>query len=353
LLGPVNHVSTTSLEECQVRAAQVIEQMLNAKEEDIAKEHGGMALFSSALQLVLVLRGDEEQVDQLFQQSVSIFVEKDNLQGDERNNNIILACAIARKQLDIRRIDSYRQVVSSPLTTIASGGGRTGTLPSFLSDLVALLKNMGNDEGVLSLVSVGLSCCQELADGENALKFINWILQKPFNDLSDSPLLQDTLESIERVGRLSTVRVINLEMRQDRMAAFMAQARHEQLLVVRGVSGLDAAADSDNYFCGKFALDGQGRPAEVETCLRQLVGGEQRRLNELVETHWCPNDLKPFDVDAPSSEDLVRISPSEKACALSHIATWRGVVRSLNLTRELLLDGSSGTESESVTSVPA
>jgi len=48
-----------------------------------------------------------------------------------------------------------------------------------------------------------------------------------------------------------------------------------------------------------------------------------------VATHWRPNDLKPFDVDAPESEDLVLISPSEKACALSHIATWKGVIQSL------------------------
>lgn len=135
---------------------------------------------------------------------------------------------------------------------------------------------------------------------------------------------------MERIGQTTTVRVTNLERRPDRMAAFMAQAIHEQLMVVRAVSVLDVSSDrtngtdstEDGYFCGGYALNGQGRLAEVEKRLCQLVGGHANRLNELVETHRHPNDQKPFDKEASASEDvLVRIIPSKKACALSHIAS--------------------------------
>ena len=78
-----------------------------------------------------------------------------------------------------------------------------------------------------------------------------------------------------------------------------------------------------------FAIDGKGTFAVVEKYLADFVGG-QSRLKELVESHWRPNDLRAFDNDAPDSEDVVvRLSPSEKACALSHIASWHQADMSL------------------------
>jgi len=54
--------------------------------------------------------------------------------------------------------------------------------------------------------------------------------------------------------------------------------------------------------------------------------------------------LKAFDKDAPDSERLVRMTPTERACALSHVASWKGAVRSLkiasNLTEASALDAS-------------
>ena len=176
---------------------------------------------------------------------------------------------------------------------------------------------------------------------------MDWLLQQTmqFPDPTDSDSsiptsLLETLTTFDTVGKVTTVHVINLKRRPDRLAAFMSQACNEGLMVMKGVvssllQNKETKEQSDSKHKDDdetrdlfFAIDGQGRPAEVEVRLARLVGG-QHELNNLVATHWRPNDLKPFDVDAPESEDLVLISPSEKACALSHIATWKGVIQSL------------------------
>jgi hypothetical protein len=64
--------------------------------------------------------------------------------------------------------------------------------------------------------------------------------------------------------------------------------------------------------------------------LVQQFGSMDIVNTQYVQPNWRPNDLKPFDVDAPSNDSLiVRVSPSERACALSHILSWKGVLRSL------------------------
>jgi hypothetical protein len=100
----------------------------------------------------------------------------------------------------------------------------------------------------------------------------------------------------------------------------------------------DTAADG--FYFGFYAIDGRGRLAEVQEHLERQVGSLSV-LNTLVATHWRPHDLKPFDKDAPDKDDLVRTSPTERACALSHVASWRGVIRSLQLSKDSIWE--SGT----------
>ena len=148
------------------------------------------------------------------------------------------------------------------------------------------------------------------------------------------------------------------------MASFMSQAMHAGLWTIRGVIPPDRwqAIDENNSsndngnvgtgscnsnadtntltsYIGTYAIDGsQDSPAEVERNLMSWVESEgepnngstkKRSLDSLVLPRWRPNNLKAFDVYASDDPSwMVSLSPSEKACALSHIATWKGIASS-------------------------
>lgn len=119
---------------------------------------------------------------------------------------------------------------------------------------------------------------------------------------------------------------------------FGSQALRERLLVVKAVTSFkeeDRTNDpdlqvGDGFEFGLHAIDGQGRLVEANDLLVKQVGSTEL-INKLVASQWRPNDLKPFDRNAPDVESLVRMSPSERACALSHVASWKGVLRSMRI----------------------
>jgi GR25 family glycosyltransferase involved in LPS biosynthesis len=102
----------------------------------------------------------------------------------------------------------------------------------------------------------------------------------------------------------------------DRRNAFQAQAKIERLLLVDAVIDFDAEVGDNFYFWGKHAFDGRD----------ETVGSIRTKL---IASCWRPSDLQAFDRDAQSKDQFVPISPSERACALSHISAWEGVRRSL------------------------
>jgi len=171
----------------------------------------------------------------------------------------------------------------------------------------------------------------------------------------------DVSHIIDYWSEFPTVRVINLERRRDRMASFMSQAMHAGLWVLPGVIPPDRwqamekqeqqRNDDDTEmissdkchdlisYIGTHAIDGsQGSPAEIERNLIEWLelggvanGRSKIELDSLVLPQWRPNDLRAFDINASDDPNLmVSVSPSEKACALSHIATWRGIASSLD-----------------------
>ena len=131
------------------------------------------------------------------------------------------------------------------------------------------------------------------------------------------------------------IRVINLERRSDRWSSIVGQARTSQLLIVRGPASLLEASDSDSdndadnkAYWGNYAFDGRG---DVDFTSTRISIDETStiRLTDFVATHWYPSKLKAFDRNAKDEEVSVPASATERACALSHIACWRGVERSL------------------------
>ena len=165
-------------------------------------------------------------------------------------------------------------------------------------------------------------------------------------------LISKTISSLIDAGEVPTVRVINLKRRPDRALDFMSCAVHkEQLIVIKGPSrmrskslnsktnrnktkaidySLNVERDDKHNF-GNYAFDGQCSREELEDQLRQrLENGNSGTLTDFVADKWRPSELKAFDRVARGDFELVHTSMTEKACTLSHIASWMGVESSLS-----------------------
>jgi len=263
------------------------------------------------------------------------------------------------RQLEIRNVDSYRAVVNSPATTVVTTVTQS-SMTRFVDSIVAkTARDHGSrDRMRLDNLSILVGICHELADGENALRLIQWWLESSSNNNEEDrelpPLVaQEISMCLNYWSDVPMVRVINLERRQDRMASFVSQVMHAGLWAIRGVippsrwqelNQTQNVSRSDNLdssltaFIGTHAIDGSQRsPAQVDRDLVEwLKSGEdtntfsENELDSLVKPQWRPNDLRAFDMHAPDDPSLVvQLSPSEKACALSHIATWKGIASSL------------------------
>jgi hypothetical protein len=178
-----------------------------------------------------------------------------------------------------------------------------------------------------------------LSDGDLAIKAVDCVLrQQSLLHDRDTDLFSSVQQLLEIGSQCPFIRVINLRRRPDRLRAFLNQARHEQLLVMLGVSPLSYEISTGDYFLfyGQHAFDGQGSHLDFEKAVSQYIGPDIK-LSSYVSTHWRPSDLKAFDTLARSDDTQVRMSPSERACALSHIGSWIGIERSVpGLTDSLL-----------------
>ena len=155
---------------------------------------------------------------------------------------------------------------------------------------------------------------------------------------SMSRLMQSLLDA----GSIVTVRVINLERRHDRMLDFMECAvKSERMLVMKAVGklkpkrsvlnskGTNPIRDEGDEHGGDFAFDGQCRKNELETKVADATRGNCV-LSDFVKEEWKPSELNAFDKNAGSDFKDAYTTTSEKACALSHVASWFGVESSLS-----------------------
>jgi hypothetical protein len=167
-----------------------------------------------------------------------------------------------------------------------------------------------------------MECAALLADGQDFIDCGHALLQQ--ETLNDEP--HGVIQCLRSTMDYVLVRVINLEQRKDRLTAFLSQCMREGLLCVKGVTPFEPASTVEY---GHYAYDGRGRLIEANHRLESFVSGGVIELDKTVASHWIPNNLKPFDRDAPATERSVRMSPSEGACALSHVSCWYGIRRSL------------------------
>ena len=223
------------------------------------------------------------------------------------------------------------------------------------------------------LISTLFQCAVLLCDGSFAYRMAKWLVSaynKILNNTNGRSVDEDRdvckhVEKIFETKDRPLVRVINLRRRPDRLRKFVLQAQREQVMVVRGVIPLgkksfpcpwlkqmsnanDDAFDDEIFlehevshipheqkFWGDFAYDGAGSLEDFEKRVSQMFENDYSYLKrKLVESHWRPHDLKAFDQGAKNNDSLVRSSPTERACALSHISCWRGVERTLIRTKK-------------------
>ena len=258
------------------------------------------------------------------------------------------------------RLLSVCQVMSQMLIReVSTLGDAVGTqtsnyvTPDF-SDCYELLRKPTADQALTfehragQLLTV-IESTSSLGDGASTLELVKELIVE-FNRLENiSAIPRDStkriIDSIRTLAENPVVRVINLKRRKDRMNSFMAQALQAGLLVLYALGNMaegnayNATTTEDDLDFGGYAVDGGGRMAVAQEHLVQ-VAGSLAVLNKLVAPDWRPSDLKPFDRDAPDHEDLVLATASERACALSHISSWKGAHRSMRLQQPLDYNGS-------------
>ncbi|GAX25714.1 hypothetical protein FisN_14Lh023 [Fistulifera solaris] len=201
-----------------------------------------------------------------------------------------------------------------------------------LQNIMRKVREATDQEERVKRLTTALTASHLLADGRNALQAVEILVTCP-QPLSMTNTYRRALDTFAKIAQVPVVRVINLQKRTDRWQCFMNQASCQRLLVVKAVACL---SDSNNkgteedWDFGGYAIDGTGPMVEAQSRLEAKVGSFAR-LNKLVAPEWRPHDLKAFDRGAPNHESLVFASMSEKACALSHIASWKGALRSFDL----------------------
>jgi GR25 family glycosyltransferase involved in LPS biosynthesis len=224
------------------------------------------------------------------------------------------------RQLLIRSLDRYRNVQGT-INCKSESLKATELLISLFKMVMEYGSGFTFSEKIVwVLLRCTLQAFANLADGIKTHEVVSFAMSLPVNKKEHVPF-----QTLLLIGQMPTVRVINLQRRSDRWNTCIAQALSERILLVKAVVKLDCHDD----LWGQHAFDGLGRSLEVDRMLSMMIS---RPLNEFVEAKWRPTDLLAFDCEARKDEALVSMSPSERACALSHICSWKGVERSLQMS---------------------
>jgi len=298
-------------------------------------------LLPSALRLAFVLHGNFEDTKSLLTEILFDATSSSQSACGEGKLKMMVMAAGACRQLMLRRLDSYIGEIGQQMESSVA----MPSLVGFVDKFAKKAHMMSNNRWFWKLASAVLDCAATLADGSAAaqtlLAAFHWSSRNSEMQISteEAEPWKAFNDSLFRIASTPTVRVIHLERRKDRLNAFLAQALRENVLFVLSVEDLKGSEpalireETPYLCCGRYAFDGFGRMVEAYERLSNEVGGLSN-MKALVNPQWCPNDLKPFDKGAPDDEGLAQMSGGEVACALSHVASWKGVIRSLNLHYE-------------------
>ena len=258
--------------------------------------------------LSLILIGDFELVAET-STKVKLKLDSANEGGKFVFSCMLLACCQAFQAIRCRNsgADSAANDISANLDSMLENLNTT---------------NKSSSEGGTSMyLPILAQCSAVLADGLGIHKAASHTTMKTNGSTQ-------VTEMIESSSSIPMIRVINLERRSDRWNAIVDQARASQLLVVRGPASLvESNNRDDEAYWGNYAFDGRGDVDFTKT--RITLGDTSIRLNDYVASHWLPCELSVFDKNAKEEEVSVPASATERACALSHVASWKGVERSL------------------------
>ena len=309
----------SSLLECQSQLDKELRQLHDVDEDEQVPREA----FILSNQLLLVLHGDLNLIYERMTECI-----ESTHQCLRLENHVLVkklssiwgsmeAHTSSYRQLIICNLDRYREEQGTihPSDEIIKVVNLLHNLLKVTTTYAA--RSTNDDEVLWLLVRYTLRSLASVSDGQTIYKTIALAMNLPTN--KQHVPFHDLL----MVGQMPTVRIITLERRCDRWNSCISQALSERLLVVKAV----AKYDSDELW-GQHAFDGLGRTHEVEQRLSNVIG---QPLTTLVEAKWRPMDLLAFDHDARKDEELVPMSPSERACALSHLCSWKGVQRSFEL----------------------
>jgi len=260
---------------------------------------------------------------------------------------VIVTCFKVHTDLQCRNWESYRLRSSDTGDMRAdqlapSEENQNYNMPCLVDKMISMLnckypicedKNRTETARMVP-VSTMLRCCLILSDAIRANCITKISLRNPSKSRAKRV---DELRMIIDIGEHPSVRVINLKSRPDRWNNFMIQAQREQLLTVRAVAtlaekGQDLPQDDDQLYWGSHAYDGTNIGQLGFEKRMQPYLGSNEVITKLVEQYWSPKKLKAFDSLARDDVEQVLMNPSERACALSHLASWIGVKRSLHCT---------------------
>ena len=307
----------TAGKELRRRVSSEITSMLEKYTIETNQTHICVSLRDWALRIAYILNGTRQQI-------VSTILDR-----PMESLNIKLLTIVTY---------SYRQVVLRHLDVLLQRVGQrrderlvADEMSPIASRLFEVLKASHSRDSRYDVATATLDSAALLSDGSIASSLVNDMIQWENEKFSKVSSLTDLYECMRKVGMAPLARVINLEGRKDRLCAIRAQALREHILLSLAVPSLkeDLPSSENDYFFGCHAFNGDTESGDFRSQFEELGG--PFLIDSFVNIEWRPNDLKPFDKDAPSHEELVHMSESEVACALSHAKSWTGALRSMKI----------------------
>jgi len=349
--------------------------LLNELLEDNVHSLVDINIYSA---LKLLLTSLAKQDDLLKLSSLMLLKHSELMPKETRNPNIpqliILACVESfMSAICVHHISTSQDVPSDPNNS--SGGvllnidDMNGFLSHMVSDLLDCIESIEIKDLTVdawNLATSAVLCALTVRDGDQLYRIAERLTQLVLQNTKKEKiqklvhigqrLLQlrpqssntfthfDLIKALVDSAQYPVIRVINLQRRPDRWTKMVVQASRHQLLLVKAVSsptllGHSTSCSDSKPLCsciysltpsvwGQHAFDGIGSSTFFEKKMAACLGGHAH-LGKLVKSHWRPYMLQPLDRNAKKEQVLVRMDPTERACAVSHTLSWIGVQRSL------------------------